>query len=321
MNRLALSLIALFLLICDASAANRFLTCNTACTITASDTTIWGTTTGGTGASVPTTTDAVILDGATCVGGTTCTATMGAGYNPTWQSITMGACTASTTGCIFDNSVNNSNITLTASAGFSGTGAGVRTVKLGTATYTISANAGNWSFTTTTNLTYTGTSANIIFTGTTSSRTFSGGGLSHGNVTFGASSGGGTYTVAGANTFASLSITAPNYVIFPNGVTNTITNAISWAGSSNSQVGVVSSITNSVTTIAVAAGSTASWFSFRDITFTGSPVATNSFNLLNNSGITITGPAASGPNIIGGWLLEPDLPANDNFMALWENAA
>src|SRR3954469_16922347 len=85
-----------------AEAANRFLTCTTTCTITAADTSIWGSVSGGTGASVPSTFDDVILDAGTCVAGTTCTATMGAAYNPTWQSFTMSACTASTAGCIFE---------------------------------------------------------------------------------------------------------------------------------------------------------------------------------------------------------------------------
>jgi len=102
------ALLALAFLAPDlAQAANRFLTCTTACTITAADTSIWGTASGGTGASVPGSGDAVILDGNTCVGGTTCTATMGAAYNPTWQSFDMSACTASTSGCIFDANTNS----------------------------------------------------------------------------------------------------------------------------------------------------------------------------------------------------------------------
>src|SRR6185369_2856541 len=129
----------LWLLLClPAEAANRFLTCAVTCTITAADTTIWGTTSGGTGASVPGSSDAVILDAATCVGGVTCTATMGAGYNPTWQSITMGACTASTTGCIFDWSANNNNVTLSAATGLNNNNTGTRTLNMG---------AGNWTFT------------------------------------------------------------------------------------------------------------------------------------------------------------------------------
>ncbi len=329
MKRLTLSLIALFLLVCDASAANRFLTCNTACTITASDTTIWGTTTGGTGASVPGSSDAVILDGATCVGGTTCTATMGAGYNPTWQSITMGACTASTTGCIFDWSVNNNSPTLTASNAFSGSGTGTRNFKMGNGTWTISNNTAAstlWTMATTTNLTFTANSSTIVFSGnSTGTLTFNGGGLTYSTVTFNGASSRGGFIIAGSNTIATLNVAAPNVLGFTNSTTTTVTNAFAFVGTSANPIDIQSTSFGSAATISIATGTaTLTWGSVRGLTCQGGATftASNAFDNGFNSGITITGPTSGGgPNIIGGWLLERDFPANDNFMALWEKAA
>jgi hypothetical protein len=259
----------------------------------AATTTHWAASSGGAGGqSVPTSADTVTFD-ASSGGGTV---TLNFGGPITVQSITMGAFTGT-----WDNSVNNDNITVTAAAGFSITGTGTRTVKLGTATYTLSANNASWSSQNVTNLTYTGnTSANIVFTGASSLRSFLGGGLSNGNVTFGASSGAGYYLFSGANTLASLIITAPNCVQLPNAVTNTISGAFTWSGSSVSQILIESSLIGNTATIAAAGGSTASWASFRDVTFTGSPTATDSFDLGNNSGITITPPGGAGSSISGG---------------------
>jgi len=63
------------------------------------------------GRQFPVSADNVTLDAATCVGGTTCTITVNTNFNIT--ALTMGACTASTTGCILDFSINNNNVTLT----------------------------------------------------------------------------------------------------------------------------------------------------------------------------------------------------------------
>jgi hypothetical protein len=257
-----------------------------------STTTNWAATTGGTGGqSVPGSADDVTFDGASGGG----TVTINFGGTVSINSITMGAFTGT-----WDNSVNNNNFTI-AGGGFSGSGTGTRTIKLGTATYTLTGIAGaggGWAFTTVNNLTYSGSSANIVFTGTTAQRVFQGGGLSHGHVTFGASATGGNgnnqYLISGANTFASLTITGPNFIMFPHSVTTTITAAISWNGSSTAAIGIVSGTEGSTATIAVAAGSTASYAAFRDVTFTGSPTATNSFDLLNTVGITITGPSGGG---------------------------
>ena len=252
-----------------------------------STTTHWASSSGGAGGqSVPGSADTVTFD-ASSGGGTV---TLNYGGAITIQSITIGAFTGT-----FDNSVNNNNMTLSASGGFNGSGSGARTINLGTATYTLTANNASFNFNSTTNLTYTGSGASIVFSGSSNQRQFFGGGLSHGNVTFGASSGGGYYTINSSNTFASLAISAPNYVSFPIGSTNTISGAFSWVGSSGSKIGIVSASIGTASSIAATAGSTALGTSFRDINFTsGTPVATDSFDLGNNSGITITPPGSGG---------------------------
>lgn len=253
----------------------------------AATTTHWAALTNSAGGqSVPGSADTVTFDISSGGG----TVTLNFGGTITVQTITMGAYTGT-----WDNSINNNNVTVTAAGNaFSGSGSGTRTIKLGTATYTLSAVNATWQFANVTGLTYTGnTSANIVLSGT-GPRSFSGGGLSHGNVTLGASSGTGFCTIAGANTFASLNITAPNYVVFPIGVTNTISSLFNWAGSSVSQIGISSVAAGSTATIAATASSIVAWAAFRDMTFTGSPTASNSLDLGNNSGITITPPSTSG---------------------------
>lgn len=298
-----------------AFAANRFLTCNTTCTITAADTSIWGSTSGGTGASVPGSGDAVIMDAATCVGGTTCTATFGSGYNPTWQSITWGACTASTTGCIIDASVNNNNITLSSGGGtlFSGSGTGTRKWLAGSGTYnlTITNTNGCFSMATKTNdqgSDFSGATWNCTVTATNISTAIAGGGFSFGPTTINGNTGFGQLSISGANTFSSLTINAPNFVAFPQSTTTTITNALTANGSSSNQIMLTSTNIDTIATISLGAASTASWAAMRVLTTSGASKldVTNCFNLgritLANSGSCTapSGGGAGGGRIIGG---------------------
>lgn len=304
MIRVIFSLLLWLLLVLPSGATAKFGVCSTSCTWDSSSTAMWSLSSGGaTGAAVPNASDTVTFDAATCVGGTTCTITLNFGGPITIQSLTLGACTASTTGCVFDNSVNNNNMTLTASGvAFNGSGTGTRTYKLGTATYTISNNAGTVSFATSTNLTNTGnTGATWSFTGTGVQTFASAASLSHGNLSIGARSNTGTFTVGSGNavTFNALSVTGPNRLIFAPFITTTITNPLSIAGSSGNAILFESSTQTVTATVAVAGGSGISWAGFSDMTFTGSPIATNSFNLGNNSGITITPPSGGGAQCVG----------------------
>ncbi len=251
----------------------------------------------GPAAGVPGASDTATLDAASGGG----TVTLNFGGTVSLTTLTMGAFTGT-----FDNSVNNNNFTI--SGNFAGSGTGARTYKLGTATYTLTGAASRWQVVTVTNLTYTATASTISFTGTSGLRgieSSSGTAMSHGNVIFAASTGSGRGHVnnnSGASTLASLTITAPNYIQFPAGATTTITGAFTWTGTRGSEIAIASDAISTTATAAAAANSTAAWASFRDMTFTGSPIANNSFDLGNNSGITINGPATfgSGGGFIGG---------------------
>lgn len=270
--------------------ANRFWVGGTG-TWDASDTTHWSTTTGGGGgASVPGSSDIAIFDGSSGGG----TVTVNFGGLITLQSITSGAFTGT-----LDFSANNNSVTLTANAGMNGTGSGTRTINLGNGTWTISASSGTWNFSIVTGLTFNANSSTIILSATTSSnRTFQGGGLTYNVVTFAANASFGYITVSGPNTFATLNISAPNAIVWTNGTTQTITNAFTWTGSSSGQIFLNSSSITVGATISVAAGSpTMSWAAPRLMTFSGGATftATDSFDLGNNTGITITPPIAVRP--------------------------
>jgi hypothetical protein len=311
MKCLAALLILMFILLpVSAHAAARFLVaCTSTCTWDASTTSIWSTTSGGSGgSSVPGSGDTVTLDANSCTGGVTCTITVNTTI--TVQSITMGACTASTTGCVLDFSVNNNNVTLSvANNAFSGTGTGTRTLKMGNGTWTMNGTtAGNaaWTMSVTTNLTFNANSSTISITGSsTSPVNFNGGGLTYNALTIGGSARGGI-KISGANTFASLTITAPNSVLFPNGVTTTITNLIESSQAAANPILIASDgiTSNAVATISSANSPTLSWTSFKNTTWTGGGTfaATSSQDYGLNTGITITAPSSgsSGGFIIGG---------------------
>lgn len=297
--------LALLALACWASdvaqAANRFLTCNTTCTITAADTSIWGTTSGGTGASVPTTTDDVILDANTCVGGTTCTATFGSGYNPTWLSFTMTACTASTSGCIVDANTNGNTITLTGANPMANAGSGTRTISGGT--WVLSSNTANWSTSATATIS---NAPNVSFTSTggTTARRFTGGGKTWGTISLTGNAN--TQTQFNdSSTFSALTISAPNRLYLPTSVTLTVTTLTNVAGSSTNQVFFMTSNgLNGISTISSANNWICDWCGFYGMTMSGGGTfsATNSFNGGNNTGVTITAPSGGGGGgrIIGG---------------------
>lgn len=268
---------------------------------------MWGSSSGaGTPQTVPSTGDSVILDAATCVGGTTCTITID--QTVTVISIVQNLCTASTTGCILDNSGNHP-VTLSGTNidAFSSTGSGTRSVICGTNTWTLSgANAG-WSIATSTNLTFTCSTGTIAFTGvstgTATGRALLNGGTSQafGTVHFNANRGAQIAATTGI-TFAALQITGPNSVRFPAGVTTTITGAFAWTGTSTNQIFVESQSAQALATITTGSGTTntAEWAAFWGITFVpvgGSTLAaTNSFSagLNSGTGFTITAPATGG---------------------------
>lgn len=297
LSRFFIPLVLLWVL--PAEAANRFAVCTVTCTWDASSTAMWSTTTGGAiGASAPGTGDAVVFDGATCVGGVTCTITLNAPNNV--QSITSGACTASTTGCIIDNSVNNNNITLSGNVAWSNSGTGTRNVKLGSATYTISTNtctSDPWTWTTTTNLTFSAGTSTINFTGSYSGSTgctFALGALSYNNVNFSGSGNKVGINISGSNIFASLSFTAPGNATFVGSITNSI-GTLAIAGSNSSPFLLASSASNAQTTINLTTSATITATGFKGIIFTTTAPTVTGWDFGDNSGFTaINAPSTGG---------------------------
>ena len=329
MKRLTLSLFFILLLTLSADAAVRFGVCATTCTWDASSTAMWSTSTGGaTGASVPTTIDDVQFDANTCVGGTTCTITVNTNF--TINSITMGNCTASTTGCILDFSVNNNSPHL---ATFNASGSGVRTIKMGTGTWTVAGTGVLWFIPTSTNLTFTPSTSNLIFqvTGT------AGGSMNAGTVTYGhitiaayqslATAGIFTFTPNTSFTIGTFDVIAPNFIqLISSPSSITVTNPIHWTGSGTNSIRIQSNGANQAV-ITVAAGSTINQGTFQSIAWTGATTATNSFEFgrIGGTGLTVTGPTGSGAGacILGGWLLWRDITPDqhNNLPAFLDQAA
>lgn len=254
----------------------------------ASDTTHWAATSGGAGGqSVPGSSDTVTFDGSSGGG----TVTLNFGGPITVQSITMGAFTGT-----WDNSVNNNNITVTANgSSFSGSGSGARTISLGSATYTLSGvSSAKWDFTTVTNLTLSANTATISFTGAGATKTFTGGTSKTygGTVTFAASTNSGTCAITTSFTVANLTITAPNYFILPTASTPAVSTAFTAVGTSSNQIGIIPDTIGLTGGLSVPASQTIQWCAIRECAFTSNTLtAISSFNLIHNTGVTITPPS------------------------------
>lgn len=304
MKKYILGLLFALFLAAPAQAANRYAVCTTTCTWDASDTTMWSASSGGaTGASVPGSSDDVILDAATCVSGTTCTITVNATI--TVLSITMGTCTASTAGCVLDFSAHNNNVTLTSSAPFSGTGTGVRTLNMGNGTWTFSGASCNcWDLTTVTNLTFNANSSTMVFSSNaTGYRYFTGGGKTYSTISVAdTGTNGMPFHFNGGSTIGTLNLTPPLNVGISAAAGVTVTNAFNWAGTAfNNIIQIQSTSTSAKATITASASSTLSWAVINRITFVGTVNATNSINGQGNTITSITGPSGGGViPVIGG---------------------
>lgn len=298
----------------DANAASRFWVGGTG-TWDAVTTTNWSATNGGGGgASVPTSADDVTFNGSSGGG----TVTVNFGGTVSVKTLTMGAFTGT-----FDNSVNNNNFAISGTSGtdLNLSGSGTRTVKLGSATYTISGNNSGLDAGTTTNLTFQAGTSVISFTGT-GNHTFGGGNLTWGTLSIGAMSTSGLFSLNQSNTFAHVNITSPAYIEVGQSNTNTVTNTVTWNGTASNPIMMSTNSSNATNIWALTAGSTMNWVAFRGfIATTGSPIATNSFDLGDNTGVTFS--SGGGGCILGGWLLYRDLPdhLNDNFPAWLEKAS
>lgn len=250
----------------------------------ASSTTHWASTSGGSGgASAPTTGDNPTFDGSSGTGTVTLDATL--------SGKSFGTLTADAmSGLTLDFSVNNPTLTFTGA--FSSNGSTTRSINLGTSTINLAgSNITAWSFGTVTGLTATFQNATIniapaAFTGTI---TFNSGGLTYGTLNISALFAD-SVTVNNGGTFGHLGLSGPLAVSFTSNFT--ISNSINWAGTSSSPI-IVSGAAASATSITLnAAGNIASWVGFRGITaVTNTITASNSFDMKNNTNVTLTNPA------------------------------
>lgn len=202
-----------------------------------------------------------------------------------------------------DFSVNNNNITLSGGSGaFTRTGSATNRLDMGNGTWTLSGASGSWNAAGSTNFTLNRNSSTIAFTTTSAgARTFNGGtSQTYNIITVAGNSNNNALQIAFATalTITTLTVTAPNRIVFPNSQTTTISTISNISGSSSQQVFLSSNSVSggSVATISLANNFAGDWCGFSNLTFTGAGVAsaTNSFNLIGNTGVAITPPSVGG---------------------------
>lgn len=256
-----------------------------------SNTTNWSATSGGAGGqSAPVAGDDVTFDASSGGGVVTTNATLSI------QSLTCSAHTGT-----LDFSANNNNITITGN--FTNTGAGTRTFNMGNGTWTFSGGSVIFNQSGATNLTFNANSSTIAFTATTGGamRRFTPGTRTYNILTI-ASSTAGTI-IAGGGTIGTLTISPGNVIQCGNGTTITVTTMTNITGSASAQTLIISdSPLFGQGTISSANNWTGTWCSFGYMVFTGGGTfsATNSADLKNNSGITISAPSGSGGTTVVG---------------------
>lgn len=263
----------------------------------------WSSASGGPAGSqsAPGSGDVAIFDGASGGG----TVTINGSTGITIQQITFGSFTGT-----LDNSVNNSNITLTA-GGFSGTGTGTKTLNMGNGTWSMQGTNGNqWDFTVSSNTTLNCNNSTLVFTAaSTGSRVFAvGSSFVYNAVSItDTSSAPASFTINNACTIATLTLNPPLNVLCQNGQVIKITNGFTWSGTAfDNAISIRTANSAQNATISSTANGTIAWGSIYRMTFQGGGTftATNSFDLEGNSGITITGPSggttSGGPGVIIG---------------------
>lgn len=250
----------------------------------------WATTSGGATCScVPATTDTITFDANSGTG--TVTLAVGGG---TW---TVASLTLSNFNGTFDNSINNNNVVLTANTGLVNSSSVVRALKLGSGTWTLSNAGAVWNIGTTTNLTLTQGTSTIAFTsGTFGARRFScNTGVTYATVT--ASGTGSLQFQSGNCSITTFTSAASNRVIFAGGNTYTIGTLTNVSGGgSTPSLFQGDSPQNGAATISSANNWTCDFCGIAGLTFSGGGTfaATNSYNFLQNTGITITAPSGGG---------------------------
>jgi hypothetical protein len=185
---------------------------------------------------------------------------------------------------------------------FSSTNSNVRTVTMGSGTWTVGGNVGGgvtvWNLATVTNLTFNKDTAGIVIPSNINAavvRIFAGGGRTYNGLTIEASTQRGVVQFSGANTFSDMNISAGHLLQFTASTTTTITNAFSFAGTNTSPISIHSTTPGTAATLSVASGSCALDYGFiRDITASGGATftAANAFDHGGNSGWVFSPPSA-----------------------------
>lgn len=262
--------------------ANRFWVGGSGSLDGSTTTHIAATSNGAGGASYPGSGDTLTLDSNSGGG----TVTFAADH--TLQSFSM----SSFTGTV-DNSANNNNITLTNNTGtvFNASGSATQTLNMGNGVWTVSGTAALWN-TVNNNLTLNANSSTLRFTGVAATERLQ----TLGNKTYNIIDfdGVGAYRVSSTGTITSLvlgpgvSLQVPSITI--NGISSTATLSSPATLTSNNYGTAVTVSGNATFTISNCA--------IKDLTFSGgnTRTANNSFNLGNNSGITINAPSGGGSN-------------------------
>lgn len=185
---------------------------------------------------------------------------------------------------------NGNNVAL---AGFNTSNSNVRTVALGSGTWTLSGSAAVWTATTATNLTITGTG--IISLTSASSKTFAGGGIqTYPTLNQGGS---GLLTIAGSNGFANItntySATGATAIRFTAGTTTTVS-SFSASGAAGKVLTIDSTVAGTPATLSDANGIVSvDFLNIRDSTATGGAAwyaGANSTNVSGNTGWIFAAP-------------------------------
>lgn len=207
--------------------------------------------------------------------------------------------TAISNGIILSNGTFDANDYNITAIGLNSNNNNVRTLNMGTGTWTLSGNTTvPWIVTST--LTLNAETATIILTGTGSSITFIGGGKTYSTLRL-SGTGTGSYTITGSNTFTTFESTKTNTysILFSAGTTQTITN---WniTGSSGNVVTINSTTTGTHTLTKAGGGEVRSdYLSIQHSIATPSNTWYAGVNSTNNQSVATTG---------SGWLFTVPLP-------------
>ena len=291
------------------------ITGTAAITVAGSITLVTGMTYNHTGAVTITGTGTLTTAGKTfgtlTINGSGITVTLGSALNCGTRAITVTQGTFSTSA---------SNYSVTAGS-LTVLGSSTRTVSLNGSTVTLQGSGVVFSATTTTNLTFNAGTSTISVS--SSSPIFEGGGLTFNNVSFTTVSSTGTININGANTYNTLTLTAPSAGIklYQFGNDQTISTFVCAGASAVRRLFLSSAVLGTARTLTVTTWSTIADIDFRDISLNSSRSGTRLGDCGGNTNITFDTPKTVYWNLTGtqtlmsnGWATTSGgTPAVNNF--------